>query len=63
MIYSFDRIANGTEENTPEYKAYVKALLNNEQDIAYEMQQAHNSVRPIQEGLDLFHKYYRNLWW
>lgn len=63
MIYAIDRVANGTEEDTPEYKTYVKAVWNNEQDIVYELERAHESLRPIQEGLDLFHKYYRNLWW
>lgn len=63
MIFSFDRIAHGTEQETPEYAAYKAAIWNNEKDLADAQRRAHDSLRPVMEGLDLFHKYYRNLWW
>ena len=63
MIYAFDRIACQTEEDTPEYKAYIKAIWNNEQDLADLKRDAKASLKPISEGLSLYHKYYRSLWW
>lgn len=63
MIYAFDRIACQTEEDTPEYKAYIKAIWNNEEDLADLKREAKASLKPISEGLSLFHKYYRSLWW
>jgi hypothetical protein len=63
MIYAFERIACRTEEDTPEYKAYIKAIWNNEEDLAHLKQEAKASLKPISEGLSLYHKYYRNLWW
>ena len=63
MIYAFDRIACQTEEDTPEYKAYIKAIWNNEQDLADLKREAKASLKPISEGLSLYHKYYRSLWW
>ena len=63
MIYAFERIALQTEEETPEYKAYIKAIWNNEEDLADLKRAAKASLKPIAEGLSLFHKYYRNLWW
>ena len=63
MIYAFERIAMQTEEDTPEYKAYIKAIWNNEMDLADLKRSAKASLKPISEGLSLYHKYYRNLWW
>jgi len=63
MIYAFERIALQTEEETPEYKAYIKAIWNNEEDLADLKHAAKASLKPISEGLSLYHKYYRNLWW
>lgn len=63
MIYAFERIACQTEEETPEYKAYIKAIWNNEMDLADLKRSAKASLKPISEGLSLFHKYYRSLWW
>ena len=63
MIYAFERIACQTEEDTPEYKAYIKAIWNNEMDLADLKRAAKASLKPIAEGLSLYHKYYRNLWW
>ncbi len=63
MIYAFDRIACQTEEETPEYKAYIKAIWNNEEDLADLKRDAKASLKPISEGLSLYHKYYRSLWW
>ena len=63
MIYAFERIACHTEEDTPEYKAYIKAIWNNEEDLADLKRAAKASLKPISEGLSLYHKYYRNLWW
>lgn len=63
MIYAFERIALQTEEDTPEYKAYIKAIWNNEEDLADLKRAAKASLKPISEGLSLYHKYYRNLWW
>lgn len=63
MIYAVDKVANGTEEDTPEYKAYIAAIWNNEEDLADLKRQAMNSLKPVNEGLELFHKYYRSLWW
>jgi len=63
MIYAFNRIACQTEEDTPEYKAYIKAIWNNEEDLAHLKHDAKASLKPITEGLSLYHKYYRNLWW
>ncbi|MBQ9576925.1 MAG: hypothetical protein IJV11_08615 [Muribaculaceae bacterium] len=63
MIYAFDRIASQTEEDTPEYKAYIKAIWNNEEDLAHLKHDAKASLKPISEGLSLYHKYYRSLWW
>jgi len=63
MIYAFERIALQTEEDTPEYKAYIKAIWNNEMDLADLKRSAKASLKPISEGLSLYHKYYRNLWW
>ncbi|MBR6946851.1 MAG: hypothetical protein IKH53_02750 [Muribaculaceae bacterium] len=63
MIYAFDRIACQTEEDTPEYKAYIKAIWNNEEDLADLKREAKASLKPISEGLSLYHKYYRSLWW
>jgi len=63
MIYAFERIALQTEEDTPEYKAYIKAIWNNEMDLVDLKRAAKSSLKPITEGLSLFHKYYRNLWW
>ena len=63
MIYAFVRIACQTEEDTPEYKAYIKAIWNNEQDLADLKREAKASLKPISEGLSLYHKYYRSLWW
>ena len=63
MIYAFERIACQTEEDTPEYKAYIKAIWNNEEDLADLKRNAKASLKPISEGLSLYHKYYRNLWW
>ncbi len=63
MIYAFSRIANQCEEDTPEYKAYVEAIWNNEEDLEQLKRDAEASLRPVTEGLDLFHKYYRSLWW
>lgn len=63
MIYAFERIACQTEEDTPEYKAYIKAVWNNEEDLADLKRAAKASLKPISEGLSLYHKYYRNLWW
>lgn len=63
MIYAFERIACQTEEDAPEYKAYIKAIWNNEEDLADLKRDAKASLKPISEGLSLFHKYYRSLWW
>ena len=63
MIYAFERIACQTEEDTPEYQAYIKAIWNNEEDLADLKRAAKASLKPISEGLSLYHKYYRNLWW
>ena len=63
MIYAFERIACQTEEDTPEYKAYIKAIWNNEEDLADLKRNAKASLKPISEGLSLYHKYYRSLWW
>lgn len=63
MIYAFERIAFQTEEDTPEYKAYIKAIWNNEEDLVDLKRAAKASLKPISEGLSLYHKYYRNLWW
>ncbi len=63
MIYAFERIALQTEEDTPEYKAYIKAIWNNEEDLVDLKRAAKASLKPISEGLSLYHKYYRNLWW
>lgn len=63
MIYAFERIACQTEEDTPEYKAYIKAIWNNEEDLTDLKRAAKASLKPISEGLSLYHKYYRNLWW
>ena len=63
MIYAFERIACQTEEETPEYKAYIKAIWNNEEDLADLKRAAKASLKPISEGLSLYHKYYRSLWW
>ena len=63
MIYAFGRIACQTEEDTPEYKAYIKAIWNNEEDLADLKRSAKASLKPISEGLSLYHKYYRSLWW
>ena len=63
MIYAFERIACQTEEDTPEYKAYIEAIWNNEEDLADLKRAAKASLKPISEGLSLYHKYYRSLWW
>ncbi|MBQ9555981.1 MAG: hypothetical protein IJV05_07135 [Muribaculaceae bacterium] len=63
IIYAFERIACQTEEDTPEYKAYIKAIWNNEEDLADLKRAAKASLKPISEGLSLYHKYYRSLWW
>jgi len=63
MIYAFERIACQTEEDTPEYKAYIKAIWNNEMDLVDLKRAAKASLKPISEGLSLYHKYYRCLWW
>lgn len=63
MIYAFDRIACQTEEDTPEYKAYIKAIWNNEMDLVDLKRAAKASLKPIADGLSLYHKYYRSLWW
>jgi hypothetical protein len=63
MIYAFDRIACQTEEDTPEYKAYIKAIWNNEMDLVDLKRAAKASLKPIADGLSLFNKYYRSLWW
>lgn len=63
MIYAFDRIAMQTEEDTPEYKAYIKAIWNNEMDLVDLKRAAKASLKPIAEGLSLYHKYFRSLWW
>ena len=63
MIFAFERIACQTEEDTPEYKAYIKAIWNNEEDLADLKREAKASLKPISEGLSLYHKYYRSLWW
>ena len=63
MIYAFDRIAMQTEEDTPEYKAYIKAIWNNEMDLVDLKRAAKASLTPIAEGLSLYHKYFRSLWW
>ena len=63
MIYAFERIACQTEEDTPEYKAYIKAIWNNEEDLADLKRAAKASLKPISDGLSLYHKYYRSLWW
>ena len=63
MIYAFERIACQTEEDTPEYKAYIKAIWNNEEDLADLKRAAKASLKPISEGLSLYHKYFRSLWW
>ena len=63
MIYAFERIACQTEEDTPEYKAYIKAIWDNEEDLADLKRAAKASLKPISEGLSLYHKYYRSLWW
>ena len=47
MIYAFDRIACQTEEDTPEYKAYIKAIWNNEEDLAHLKHDAKASLKPI----------------
>ena len=61
MIYAFERIACQTEEDTPEYKAYIKAIWNNEEDLVDLKRAAKASLKPISEGLSLYHKYYRSL--
>ena len=63
MIYAFEKIACQTEEDTPEYQAYIKAILNNEEDLVDLKRAAKASLKPIAEGLSLYHKYFRNLWW
>lgn len=63
MIYAFERIALQTEEDTPENKAYIKAIWNNEEDLSDLKRAAKDSLKPISEGLSLYHKYYRSLWW
>lgn len=63
MIYAFERIALQTEEDTPEYKAYIKAIWNNEMDLVDLKRAAKASLKPIADGLSLYHKYYRCLWW
>jgi len=63
MIYAFDKIASQTEEETPEYQAYVKAIWNNEEDLTQLKHDARASLQPIAEGLELFHEYFRSLWW
>jgi len=63
MIYAFDKIAHQTEEDTPQYQAYVAAIWNNEEDLSHLKLAAKASLEPIQEGLRLFYKYYRSLWW
>ena len=63
MIYAFERIAMQTEEDTAEYKAYIKAIWNNEEDLGDLKRAAKSSLKPISEGLSLYHKYYRSLWW
>ena len=63
MIYAFERIALQPEEDTPEYKAYIKAIWNNEEDLSDLKRAAKDSLKPISEGLSLYHKYYRSLWW
>ncbi len=60
MIYAFERIACQTEEDTPEYKAYIKAIWNNEEDLVDLKRAAKASLKPITEGLSLYHKYYRS---
>ena len=62
MIYAFDRIACCREDDTPQYKAYIKAIWNNEEDLADLKRAAKDSLKPISEGLSLFHKYYRSLY-
>jgi len=63
MIYAFDKIANQCEEDTPEYQAYIKAIWNNEEDLTQLKRDARASLKPIADGLALFHKYFRSLWW
>lgn len=63
MIFAFDRIAHQTEEDTPEYQAYIKAIWNNEEDLVQLKHDAQASLKPIAEGMDLFHRYFRSLWW
>ena len=63
MMYAFERIALQTEEETPEYKAYIKAIWNNEEDLADLKRAAKASLKPISEGLSRYHKYFRSLWW
>ena len=40
-----------------------KMIWNNEQDLADLKRDAKASLKPISEGLSLYHKYYRSLWW
>ena len=63
MIYAFRQIACRTEEDTPEYKAYIQAIWNNEQDLEDLKRAAKASLKPISQGLSLYHKYFRSLWW
>jgi len=63
MIYAFNKIACQAEEDTPEYQAYIKAIWNNEEDLEQLKRDAKESLKPIAEGLQMFHKYYRSLWW
>jgi hypothetical protein len=63
MIYAFERIACQNENDTPEYKAYIKAIWNNEEDLADLKRAAKASLKPIADGLSLYHKYFRSLWW
>lgn len=34
MVFSFDRIAHGTEQDTPQYAAYKAAIWNNKKDLS-----------------------------
>ncbi len=63
MIYAFRQIACCTEMDTPEYKAYIRAIWNNEQDLYDLKRAAKSSLKPINQGLSLYHKYFRSLWW
>ena len=59
MIYAFERIALQTEEDTPEYKAYIKAIWNNEEDLAdlkraaEKLEKAHPDSESIKHGFTI----------